>query len=281
MNIEDTQYNWRISRLKPVSVIIPTYNRVEQLRHSVNSVLSQSYNEFELIIVDDASTDHTEEYVKSIKDNRIVYYRMPSNRGASAARNKGVDMARYEIIAFQDSDDVWKVDKLEKQMDYWDKNSDHVLIYSAYEYPGIRRVPDTNDIKQLEGNIFPFLLLRNTIGTPTILTRKDIFIDQGGFDVDFRSLEDWDMVIRIARAGTIGYVDDVLVEAGISQGGISSSISNYFDARCRMILKYYMEFKEYEIFDDAVLDLFKRAEKYNLLNEIKVLLMNYLAEYNM
>ena len=92
-------------------VIIPTYNREGTLLRAVNSVLSQSFTDLELIVVDDGSTDHTRELVESIKDNRLRYI-YQKNAGACAARNKGIDAAEGEFIAFQDSDDVWLKEKL-------------------------------------------------------------------------------------------------------------------------------------------------------------------------
>ncbi len=99
-----------------ISVIIPTYNRETKLLMSVESVLSQSYRDIEIIIVDDGSTDHTEDAVRLLKDSRIRYIRHPRNLGASKARNTGVINANGEYVAFHDSDDVWHADKLEEEL---------------------------------------------------------------------------------------------------------------------------------------------------------------------
>ncbi|MBE5871425.1 MAG: glycosyltransferase family 2 protein [Lachnospiraceae bacterium] len=146
--------------MKPVSVIIPTYNRREKLQLSVESVLGQSYSDIELIIIDDGSTDQTDEYVSSLADKRVVYHKFSKNQGVCAARNKGVELASHEIIAFQDSDDIWKVDKLKKQMDYWENNKDYLMVYSAYQKADKMRVPDSHDREQLESNVYLHLLWR-------------------------------------------------------------------------------------------------------------------------
>ena len=99
-----------------VSVIIPTYNRAHLVGRAIRSVLNQTYQDFEIIVVDDGSTDNTEEVVKSFNDPRIRYIRHEKNRGGSAACNTGIRAARGEYIAFQDSDDEWLPEKLEKQM---------------------------------------------------------------------------------------------------------------------------------------------------------------------
>ena len=102
--------------MEKVSIIIPTYNRADVLVTSIQSVLQQSYTDFELLIVDDGSTDNTDIVVESIHDDRIRYLKMPENKGVAAARNEGIRQAKYDYIAFQDSDDHWKPEKLEKQM---------------------------------------------------------------------------------------------------------------------------------------------------------------------
>ena len=99
-----------------VSVIIPTYNRAARLPMSVESVLNQTYRDLEIIIVDDGSTDLTEDVVRAMSDSRIRYIKHPRNLGGCKARNTGVSNAKGEYIAFQDSDDVWHADKLEVEL---------------------------------------------------------------------------------------------------------------------------------------------------------------------
>lgn len=99
-----------------VSIVIPTYNRARFLGRLVRSVLNQTYKNFEVIVADDASTDDTAEIIKTFKDDRIRYIRHESNAGAAAARNTGIKASRGEYVAFQDSDDEWLPEKLEKQM---------------------------------------------------------------------------------------------------------------------------------------------------------------------
>ena len=106
-----------------VSIIIPTYNRAHLIGRAIQSVLNQTYQNFEIIVVDDGSTDNTEEMIKEFQkhDKRIKYIRHEKNRGGAAARNTGIKVARGEYIAFQDSDDEWLPEKLEKQMDVFQR----------------------------------------------------------------------------------------------------------------------------------------------------------------
>ena len=99
-----------------VSVVLPTFNRERLLPRAINSVLNQTYKNLELIIVNDGSTDDTEKVVKGYSDKRIRYYKQELNKGGSAARNVGIKLARGELISFQDSDDEWLPEKLERQV---------------------------------------------------------------------------------------------------------------------------------------------------------------------
>ncbi len=116
-----------------VSVIIPTYNRAHLLGRAIESVLDQTYQDFEIIVVDDASADETEEVVKSFGDDRINHIRHQKNKGGSAARNTGIKAARGEFIAFLDSDDEWVPKKLEKEIDRLQTLSNEVgVVYSGF-----------------------------------------------------------------------------------------------------------------------------------------------------
>ena len=102
---------------EPVSIILPTYNRADKLGDAIGSVLAQNYETFELLVIDDGSTDQTETLINSYEDKRVRYYRMEKNSGQSKARNVGMQMAKYDYLAFEDSDDLWRQGKLEAQMD--------------------------------------------------------------------------------------------------------------------------------------------------------------------
>ena len=114
-----------------VSVIIPTYNRADTIKRSIESVLSQSYQDFEIIIIDDGSTDDTYRVVKEIRDTRICYIKGDKRMGANAARNIGVQRAKGEFIAFQDSDDIWRKDKLENQRVVCAVKVEVYVVYSS------------------------------------------------------------------------------------------------------------------------------------------------------
>lgn len=267
-----------------ISVIIPTYNRSQKLEKSIRSVLEQTYTDLEIIVVDDGSEDNTQEVVRSIQDRRIQYLKLDHNQGAAAARNEGVRRSNYSLIAFQDSDDVWRPEKLERQMAYWIEHPYYAMVYCPYSmhYDRGEEVqedfsPNIEETKAgMEGDIFVQLLIRNSIGTPTMLMRKECFWEAGGFNPALKSLEDWDFAIRFSERYAIGYLDKILVDVYSSEGGISSGVGAYYDSRCRMIAKYEEKMDENGILDTVLGDLFLRAERRGVLEMVKEMLLMYL-----
>ena len=206
---------------------------------------------------------------------------MPKNLGASGARNAGAKYAENSIIAFNDSDDLWKPEKLEKQMNYWQEHPEFAMIYCEYQMHRPEKtymIPDPELSGDLEGDIFPWLLLRNSIGTPTMLMYRDCFLEVGGFDVTLRSLEDWDFAIRFAEKFQIGYVEEPLVDAQYSEGGVSSAVGVYYESRCKMIAAYKEQMLACGVFDAVVNDLFRRAQNRDMLETVKKMLMLLLAQ---
>lgn len=259
-----------------VSVIIPTYNRGKLIERSVRSVLNQTYKNIEVIIVDDGSTDNTKEVIESIKDERIIYYKQ-ENGGAAKARNTGVNLATSEYIAFHDSDDVWRENKLEKQIDFLNKNPQYGMVYSNFKFHRLdgssSSIPqDMNPIGELDGDIFFTLLINNTVGAPTMVLRKELFEEIGGFDTTLTCLEDWDFAIRFSEQYYVGYIKEDLMDAYQQKDGVSSNGKDYFNIRCDMICRYKDVLWKNGLFDLVVGDLFTLAEKYNYLEQVKLLL---------
>ena len=205
-------------KLPLVSVIIPTYNRIDTLPRSMESVLRQTYGNLELIVVDDGSTDGTEEYVKGMADGRIRYVKGDGNRGPAAARNMGVRLAQGEYVAFQDSDDKWHLDKLEKQMRLLldsELGNDMVYCeYTRYHEQTKREVVPSKKIPTgcKHGDILAVLLLQPLIGTPTIVVKKEYFMQAGGFNEKLRTFEDYEFTVRFSCQYHIGFVEESLVK---------------------------------------------------------------------
>lgn len=266
-----------------VSIILPTYNRAHCIKKAVESVLRQTYSQWELLVVDDGSTDDTEAIIAAYaaSDHRVRYYRQPSNKGVSAARNEGIRQARYDYIAFQDSDDVWHEDKLEKQMRVFSENPDVGLVYCAIQ--GTRQdgrevlIPDQSiERSLLYGNLYKLLLQGNVIGAPAVVMRKACAGQCGGFDETLSCLEDWEMFVRIAKSYEIGYVDEALVDADFHDGGVSSRAGGYFQARCQMIAMHREALLESGLFNQVVERVLLMAKETGAFTQVAKILENML-----
>lgn len=268
--------------MEKISVIIPTYNREKKLEKSIQSVIKQTYSNLEIIVVDDGSTDNTEHMIKGMQDKRIVYLKQASNQGVSVARNTGVMNATSDLIAFHDSDDYWHPDKLEKQMEYWKEHPEYNMIYCGYLLhcmDGMRLpVPGEGVWGELEGDIYQTLLVNNTIGTPTILMRRDSFLKSGGFDINLNSLEDGEFVIRYSKQNQIGYVKECLVDAYQTAGGVSSNVGAAFETKCKIIAEHREELIKMGILDSSIQELFHLAQEAGFLEPVKKMLLLYLSK---
>lgn len=267
-----------------VSIILPTYNREHSIRKSIESILQQTYSHWELLIIDDGSTDRTEEIAADIavSDSRVHYYRQSQNRGVAAARNEGIRQAQYDYIAFQDSDDIWKEDKLEKQMRIFEQQPRVGMVYCAYE--GTRQdgvtvqVPDDSvDTENLQGNLYRQLLRRNVIGGPTAVIRRECLDKVGGFDETLTCLEDWELFLRIAQMYEIGYAAEPLLVADIHEGGVSSRVGGYFQARCAMIVRHKSALIEYGLFQQTAEQILMMAKDAGVLEQVAQMMQSMLV----
>src|SRR5438067_9202421 len=184
------------------SVIIPTYNRAEFLRLAIISILNQTFQNFEIIVIDDAAQDYTREVVNSLSDKRIRYIRHEENKGVSAARNTGVANSKGGYIAFLDDDDEWFPEKLQKQFDLLEACPPTTGVV----YTGILVVEESSrkilakHFPKRRGNVFEEILTQNRIAqTSTFFLRKECFEKAGLFDESLDFGEDHDMWLRISK----------------------------------------------------------------------------------
>ena len=208
-----------------VSVIIITYNRAELLRSAITSVLNQTFQDFELIVVDDASQDNTAAVVQAFNDERIRYIRHETNKKEAGARNTGVQNAGGEYIAFLDDDDEWLPEKLQRQVDLLDKCAAIVgCVYTGY--PKIDKVTGKivdQIVPSKRGNIFEDMFIQNWVGTPsTVLIRKTCFEKVGLFDESIAFSLDYDMWIRISKEYQFEYIRDPLVNYYVHENKLSN-----------------------------------------------------------
>ncbi|HMP90674.1 MAG TPA: glycosyltransferase [Kiritimatiellia bacterium] len=228
-------------RLPAVSILLPTHNRSALICRAVESVLAQSFSDLELIVIDDASTDNTRDVLQTIKDDRLKIHSFPRNRGQSAARNTGVNLAQANLIAFQDSDDEWLPGKLERQMGLM--KSDESI---AGCYHDLLRMPKKGEpfvISAPELKTGAFFDRRTSgyaaygIGIQTCLFRKPVLIQAGGMDETMHCFEDLDLFLRINRKHRLQRIPEPLVHYHETDG-VSKRNEHEYKARKKMLLRY-------------------------------------------
>ncbi len=207
-----------------VSVVIPTYNRAEWLGNTLRSVLKQTFIDFELIVVDDGSTDDTENVVQSFP--RVQYVRLQENRGVSGARNTGLSRAVGRYICFLDSDDLWCERKLEVQVGWMESNADCRVCYTdeIWIRRGVRVNP-MNKHRKYSGDIFRHCLPLCIVSPSSAMLRASLFDEVGAFDESLPACEDYDLWLRIAVKYPFHFIEEPLI---IKQGGHSDQLSRKY-----------------------------------------------------
>lgn len=212
-----------------ISVIVPTHNRASFLYEAIRSVLDQDYftrngSSFELLVIDDGSTDNTRDIVDSF-GGRAIYHFQP-HRGVSAARNAGLDLARGDYLAFLDSDDLWKREKIGIQMGFMKAFPEARVCYT--EETWIRRGVFVNPQKKhrkYSGWIFDKVLPLCLLSLSSALFRREIFDEVGRFDEELPACEDYDLGIRIAAKYPVHLLPKALI---IKRGGHADQLSRKY-----------------------------------------------------
>lgn len=204
-----------------VSVIIPTYNRGWILKEAVDSVLGQDFKDFELIVVDDGSTDSTRDILETYGQDIIVVRQ--ANRGVSAARNRGVGEASGQLISFLDSDDLWLPRKLSRQVDFFNTNPEAVICQTEEIWirNGVRVNPKKRHHK-FSGMIFEPSLALCLVSPSAVMIRRSLFDAVGLFDESLSACEDYDLWLRISCKYPVHLIDTPLI---IKRGGHADQLS--------------------------------------------------------
>lgn len=259
-----------------ISVILPTFNRDKTVADAVESVLNQTYANLELIVVDDGSVDNTEQTLsRFLADSRFRYVKQ-KNSGAADARNTGLDLASGDLIAFIDSDDIWLESKLEAQMAVFEAlpevcavfsdfyamtdgvriEKSHIMTYFSIVRELNKSIEDIFESSLLMdlsyahpkvgvfwGFIYDTMIFGNLILTSTCLFKRQVFDKIGKFDTKYKTLEDYDLYLRITKEFSVAYVDVPLVYYGYGEkqlSGASNQVKvcyNYLDIFLRNLLK--------------------------------------------
>lgn len=234
-----------------ISVIMPTYNRSYIIKNAIQSVLAQTISNWELIIIDDASTDDTEKIIKRYEDSRIVYVKNKKNMGANYSRNRGCMCAKGQFLAFLDSDNIWRKDKLEKQLkSLVDSGDDIAFTFCRVEVLDEKKekyfVPDLYfDIHTLKD----IIRKKSVIDTNAVMIKKTIFNEVGTFDNSMPRLQDWEFFFRIIVVYQYKaiYIPEILDYNAIQPNSISTDIYKFQKAIIRFLKKYNEYLKPDEI----------------------------------
>lgn len=222
-----------------ISVIIPTHNRAYIISNAIKSVLEQTYKNLELIVVDDGSNDDTKNIVNKFNDTRLKYIKYDKARGACYARNLGIKSAKGSYIAFNDSDDMWHFDKLEKQLRYIKKTSADVVFcalsrHNLDENGKEDTVPAIN-----EGQVFYKDFLNQSLAsTQAIFGRAECF-KRIMFDVEMPRFQDWELMLRIVQKYKVFFQKEALVDVWIQSDSITNSNLRTVDGLQKLIRKNY------------------------------------------
>jgi len=229
--------------MRETSVIITTHNRATLLVNAINSVLNQTFKDFEMLIVDDASKDNTEEVVKSFTDSRIRYIKIlpEDSKGGNYARNLGIKEAKGKFIAFLDDDDEWLPEKLEKQLEVFAKDEKVGLVYTGIIYVYENKWQRIRMAYPKRGNLSKDILIRNYFGPLSILMVKKKKLEEAGlFDIEMPAWQDYDMYIRLCQICEVDFVREPLLKyhhrTNIKR--INSNLTKYEKANILINEKY-------------------------------------------
>lgn len=199
-----------------MSVVLPTRNRAATLPRAIASVLAQDAGELELIVVDDASTDGSDEIIRSLPDPRLVKVRLDRPVGAAAARNRALANARGEVVAFQDSDDAWCAGHLNVLLAALSERASNLVAYGIVRRPpseGETLIPGPADLVRA-GDLTRVLTRYNVVNLPSSVVRRNAIAACGGFDETLPRFQDWDLFLSLSALGDFAFVDQVVTESG-------------------------------------------------------------------
>lgn len=218
-----------------ISVIMPAYNAEKYIAEAIDSILNQTFGDFEFIILNDSSADHTEEIIRSYTDPRIVYLKNAQNMGVAATLNRGLSVAKGEYIARMDADDISLPERFEKQVAFLDKNPAVAVLGAGLERFDEGGTLDTvlpaTDPKQMHID----LLFACGLAHPSVMMRACVIRGLGGYDLAFEGLEDYELWCRVARKYQVTTLPEVLLRYRIHSAQVTKKPSEAYFARLRRL----------------------------------------------
>lgn len=233
---------------KLVSIIIPTFNRANYIERAINSALAQTHKNIEVIVVDDCSTDNTEQVVKSINDDRLKYYKNEKNMRWPATRNRWFQLSEWEYVNFLDDDDYLEPSKIRMQL-YKYQSSSVVNLWVVTCDVEYKRT-DISEVKQnrKQWNIYKDLLKAYCVfWTETMLIKREFFEKVWGFDTKLKSNQEYDLSIWLSKYANFDYVDKCLSIKYESENQISFNFKNKLAWTFYLFKKYQSEYIKFWI----------------------------------
>lgn len=250
-----------------VSIIIPTYNREKLIINALDSIFNQTFKDYEILIIDDASTDNTEQVIKELNHPKVKYLKLEKNSGQCIARNFGAKRAQGKFIAFLDSDDEWLPKKLESQLKIFNEGSDRLGAVYGYSYQKdvIKDETGLSDSGYFRGDIFGEVLTGFCPPTPSLfVVKRSAFESVSGFDESLVTFVDLDLWLRISEKYDFDYVEEPVI---IKYEQIGDQYINNFDKRYlgyHLFMKKWSQFIEQKKGKKGLL-YFKRSLVYKLV----------------
>ena len=226
-----------------VSIVTATYNMADFLSIAIDSIQNQTYQNFQHIIIDDGSVDKTDEVVKKyLADDRVEYY-YQENQGQTVAKNNGIKHAKGEYVCFLDADNIWELDKLEKQISIFrDIGPTYQIIYTHQLYiDGDGNKLNTPDIERFSGKISNELLFENFVTFNTVMVRKECFDELGGFDENLPRSIDYELWLRFSTKYQFYYYPEVTTHYRIWDGQMSQDKDKRYKYALRIMGDFIKE----------------------------------------
>ena len=243
-----------------VSVIIHTFNNEKFIAETIESVLKQTYNDYEIIVVDDGSEDGTRDVLLPYMQD--IRYHYKENGGIASAKNAGISLSNSEFIAFLDHDDLWVPDKLKIQMEHFSSNPQVGLVYAKYTSFRNDKELRTKPEKGYSGWIFKELLSKSFIQTSTVMVKRECLNAVGPYDESFTLGDEYDMFLRVAKRFQCGFVDKELTRYRIHDRNASKDDLLFDKENLRVFKKVYNGYTDLDEKEKKILR--KRIAMYSL-----------------
>ena len=238
-----------------VAIVMPVFNRADTVGRAIESILTQTFVDFELLIVNDRSTDSSESVIAQYTDSRIRYFVNPGNKGGNASRNAGISAAQSPIVCFIDSDDEFLPHKLDHIVSFFQENPDIGILIDSFEvqYPletkkakSLRNNPVLRGSAEVERAIFARRIFK---ATPALSARRSVLLDAGLFDETLRRRQDMDMVLRLTKKAVCASTSDVLWIKHWTAGSISAKQNTFMDATIEICKRHpeYLERADFRV----------------------------------